>query len=62
MSTAVNEHTGHRIVSRKNSKEYRDRFDDIFGKKDKSEPAVELQGEPSGEDLVTGGELEETAG
>lgn len=60
MSTAVNEHTGHRIVTRKATDEYKDGWERIFGKA-KSEPAVELQ-ETSGKDVVTGGELEESAG
>ena len=61
MSTAVNEHTGHRIVTRKTTDAYKDGWEAIFGKT-KGEPAVELQVDPSDGDVVTGGELEESAG
>ena len=62
MSIAVNEHTGHRVVTRKTTDAYKDGWEAIFGKRTKSEPAVELQGEPSDDGVVTGGDLEETAG
>jgi hypothetical protein len=35
MATTINEHTGDAILSRKNSKQYEDNYDLIFGKKNK---------------------------
>lgn len=35
MATTINEHTGDAILSRKNSKQYEDNYDLIWGKKNK---------------------------